>query len=174
VSYYIADGSTQRGPFHVEQLRAQGVGPETLVWREGSPDWVPAKQVGELIQAGVVQGLGVPRGVGLTPPPPPVAPYPPPAGVPYAAAYHPSPAAPPNTSKIAAGICGILLGGFGVHKFILGYTGAGVIMLLVSVLTCFFASPVMHVIGIIEGILYLTKSDEEFHQTYVAQRREWF
>jgi TM2 domain-containing membrane protein YozV len=56
-------------------------------------------------------------------------------------------------SKIAAGICGIVLGSLGVHKFILGYTGAGLIMLLVTVLTCFIASPIMHLIGLIEGII---------------------
>jgi TM2 domain-containing membrane protein YozV len=77
-------------------------------------------------------------------------------------------------TKIPAGICGILLGGFGIHKFILGYTGAGLIMLLVSVLTCFVATPIFGVIGLIEGIIYLTKSDEEFVRTYVDGRREWF
>ncbi len=32
----------------------------------------------------------------------------------------------------------------------------------------------MDVIGIIEGIMYLTKSDEEFHRVYIAGKREWF
>ncbi|HLH52152.1 MAG TPA: TM2 domain-containing protein [Verrucomicrobiae bacterium] len=77
-------------------------------------------------------------------------------------------------SKIAAGICGILLGSLGIHKFILGYTGAGLIMLLVTLLTCFIASPIMHLIGLIEGIIYLTKSDADFVKTYVDGRREWF
>src|SRR5437762_10990739 len=36
--------------------------------------------------------------------------------------------------KIAAGILGIVLGGFGIHKFILGYQKEGLTMLLVSVL----------------------------------------
>src|SRR5262249_49894626 len=77
-------------------------------------------------------------------------------------------------NKIAVGVCGILLGSLGIHKFILGYTGAGLIMLLVTVLTCFIASPVMHLIGLIEGIIYLTKSDADFVKTYVDGRREWF
>lgn len=76
--------------------------------------------------------------------------------------------------KIPAGICGILLGSFGVHKFILGYTGAGLIMLLITLLTCFIAAPLMSLIGLIEGILYLTKSDQEFVQTYVQSRKSWF
>lgn len=40
-----------------------------------------------------------------------------------------------GSKRIAAGVCGILLGSLGVHKFVLGYTKEGVIMLLFSVLT---------------------------------------
>jgi len=76
--------------------------------------------------------------------------------------------------KIVAGILGIVVGGLGIHKFILGYQKEGMIMLLVSVLSCFTLSAVMHVIGIIEGIMYLTKSDEEFVRTYIYGRRGWF
>jgi len=73
-----------------------------------------------------------------------------------------------------AGICGILLGGLGVHKFILGYTTEGVIMLLVSLLTCGFGAIVTGIIGLIEGIMYLTKSDEDFVSIYVTGRKGWF
>lgn len=76
--------------------------------------------------------------------------------------------------KIAAGVCGVLLGWLGVHKFILGFTTAGVIMALVSILTCGVGYPVMHVIGIIEGIMYLVKSDEEFYETYGLGKKDWF
>jgi TM2 domain-containing membrane protein YozV/DNA-directed RNA polymerase subunit M/transcription elongation factor TFIIS len=79
-----------------------------------------------------------------------------------------------NSKKVAAGICGLLFGAFGVHKFILGYTTAGVIMLLVSLLTCFIGYPVMHVIGFVEGIIYLTKSDEDFRRVYLVEKKEWF
>jgi TM2 domain-containing membrane protein YozV len=76
--------------------------------------------------------------------------------------------------KIAAGICGILIGALGVHKFILGYTKEGVIMLLVTVLTFGFGGMVTGLIGLIEGILYLTKSDSDFVATYVNNRKGWF
>lgn len=76
--------------------------------------------------------------------------------------------------KIVAGILGIVLGGLGIHKFILGYQKEGLIMLLVSVLSCFTLAGVMHVIGIVEGIMYLTKSDEDFVRTYIQGRRGWF
>ncbi len=79
-----------------------------------------------------------------------------------------------SSKKVTAGICALLFGAFGVHKFVLGYTTAGVIMLLVTLLTCFIGYPVMHVIGFVEGILYLTKSDEEFRRTYVVEQKEWF
>jgi hypothetical protein len=46
--------------------------------------------------------------------------------------------------------------------------------LLVSVLTCGLAAPVFGLIGLIEGILYLSKSDEEFVRTYMDGRKEWF
>lgn len=89
---------------------------------------------------------------------------------------------PGADKKIVAGICGILLGSLGIHKFILGYTKEGVIMLVVSIvgmaLSCLvipiFATMAMGVIGLIEGIMYLTKTDEEFVQTYINNKKEWF
>ena len=47
-------------------------------------------------------------------------------------------------------------------------------MLLLSLLSCFMLWPVMHLIGLIEGIIYLTKSDEEFVHVYVDGHHEWF
>lgn len=76
--------------------------------------------------------------------------------------------------KLAAGLCGLLLGVFGVHKFILGYTTEGVIMLLITVVSCGFLAIVPWVIGIVEGIMYLTKSDEEFVRTYIQSKKGWF
>ncbi len=81
---------------------------------------------------------------------------------------------PAASKKIPAGICGILLGALGVHKFILGYTKEGVIMLLVTVLTLGFGAFIVGIIGLIEGIMYLIKSDEEFVATYVNGKKGWF
>lgn len=75
---------------------------------------------------------------------------------------------PGAEKKLVAGLLAILLGGFGVHKFYLGYTKEGVIQLLLS-LVC-----VGGIIGIIEGIIYLTKSDAEFVATYITGRKGWF
>ena len=85
---------------------------------------------------------------------------------------------PGADKKIVAGICGILLGSLGIHKFILGYTMEGVIMLVISVVigipTCGIGASVIHLIGLIEGIIYLTKSDEEFVRTYIQNKKGWF
>lgn len=70
--------------------------------------------------------------------------------------------------KIIAGILAITLGAFGVHKFYLGYTKEGVIQIVLSFLC------VGGIIGIIEGIIYLTKSDQEFVDLYVTGRKGWF
>ena len=79
-----------------------------------------------------------------------------------------------SNKKLAAGLLAIFLGSFGVHKFVLGYNTAGLIMLLVTVLTCGVAGFVMGVIGIIEGIIYFTKSPEEFDSIYLQNSKEWF
>ena len=83
-----------------------------------------------------------------------------------------------SNKKLAAGLTGIFLGAFGVHKFILGYTKPAVIMLAVSlaggVVTCGLASFVMGVIGLIEGIIYLTKTDAEFQAQYLDGQKDWF
>ncbi len=77
---------------------------------------------------------------------------------------------PQENKKLVAGILGILLGSLGIHKFVLGYTKEGIIQIVLTFVTCGFAS----IIGLIEGIIYLTKSDEEFMQTYQVNQRPWF
>ena len=75
-----------------------------------------------------------------------------------------------DNKKVLAGVLAIMLGSFGIHKFILGYTKEGVLQILMSFFSCGVAS----VIPFVEGIIYLTKSDEEFYQIYQVGRRPWF
>ncbi|MEO8233909.1 MAG: TM2 domain-containing protein [Flavobacterium sp.] len=75
-----------------------------------------------------------------------------------------------ENKKVLAGIMGILFGGLGIHKFILGYTQEGIIQIVVSIVTC----GIFSIVGFIEGIIYLTKSDEEFYQTYQVGKKGWF
>ena len=80
-------------------------------------------------------------------------------------------------SKIAAGLFAIFLGGLGIHKFYLGYTVPGVILLLSTFLgwlLFFIPNIVIGIIVVIEGIIYLTRSDEDFEQTYVVGRKPMF
>jgi TM2 domain-containing membrane protein YozV len=100
-----------------------------------------------------------------------------------------------SKDRVAAGVLAILLGSFGVHKFYLGFTGAGIIMLaigLTNVLVNTFGWAVtwlvlfipnilfglagfaLFVIGVVEGIIYLTRTDEEFNQIYLVEKRKWF
>ncbi|GAB3689827.1 hypothetical protein GCM10028857_25660 [Salinarchaeum chitinilyticum] len=67
-----------------------------------------------------------------------------------------------NKDRTTAGILAILLGGIGAHKFYLNETGMGILYL------CFSWTGIPIIIGIIEGILYLTKTDEEFERQYVS------
>ncbi len=161
-NYYVAVGNDRRGPFTIEQLQAQGIGPESLVWAEGMAEWQPASRVPALSAI-----LSVPPGP--TFPPSPSMPFsPPPAG---GFLYSRTEV---NSKKVMAGVLGILFGGLGVHKFVLGFAGAGAIMLCVSLATCGFGAMVMGPIGLIEGIIYLTKSDEEFYQLYMVEKKQWF
>ncbi len=80
--------------------------------------------------------------------------------------------------KTAAGLLAIFLGSLGIHKFYLGYSRAGVTMLLLTIiagpLTLGIVAGIMELIALIEGIIYLTKSDEEFQATYVDNQKTWF
>jgi TM2 domain-containing membrane protein YozV len=138
------------GPVTADQIRRwvaeNRANAHTLVQSEGSAEWKPLISFPEF--AGDLK-------------------TPPPSFVHYSSN-------PRASNKIGAGVCGILLGSLGIHKFILGYTSAGLIMLLVSLLSCFTLAPIVHLIGLIEGIIYLCRPDDEFVRTYVDNRQEWF
>ncbi|MDY0990379.1 TM2 domain-containing protein [Flavobacterium sp. CFBP9031] len=75
-----------------------------------------------------------------------------------------------ENKKTTAGILGIVLGSFGVHKFYLGYQKEGIIQLIVTLVTCGLGG----MVGFVEGIIYLTKGDDEFYQTYQVGKKPWF
>lgn len=99
-----------------------------------------------------------------------------PYGQPY---QQPCAQAAPNTKDhVAAGLLAIFLGSLGIHKFYLGYNTPGFIMLAVTIVGSIFslgiAGLAMVVISIVEGVLYLSKSQTEFEQVYVFNKKEWF
>ena len=81
-------------------------------------------------------------------------------------------------SRAAAGAAAILMGGLGVHKFYLGYYPQGVVLLAAFAFGLyrpgFLLNAVIGAATAIEGIIYLLKTDEEFHRTYVENKRPWF
>lgn len=92
---------------------------------------------------------------------------------------------PVENKKVVAAICAILIGYLGIHKFILGYNTEGIIYLVVNIivipifgaLTCgvgFSLYGITYLIPVIEGIIYITKSDEDFINTYQINKKPWF
>ncbi|MDD3003774.1 TM2 domain-containing protein [Flavobacterium sp.] len=86
-----------------------------------------------------------------------------------------------DNKRILTGVLAILLGSLGVHKFVLGYNNEGFILLFLTVLgyatLCFFVGGIIIVatsfLGLLEGIIYLTRSDEEFFETYQRNKKPW-
>jgi len=85
-------------------------------------------------------------------------------------------------NRTIAALFAIVLGSFGAHKFYLGYNTQGIIMaaltisgwVLTSVLLGALWAWIPGIVGLIEGIIYLTKSDESFQETYVVNQKHWF
>jgi TM2 domain-containing membrane protein YozV len=75
-----------------------------------------------------------------------------------------------ESKRVVAGVLALLLGQFGVHKFYLGYTGAGILQIVLTLFTCFVGG----LIPFAEGIIYLTKTDDEFIETYQLGEKQWF
>ena len=80
--------------------------------------------------------------------------------------------------KVNAALLGFFLGGLGIHKFYLGYTTAGWITLVLSffllIFTCGMGNLVLGLLILIEVIIYLTKSNEQFYEEYILNKKEWF
>ena len=74
-----------------------------------------------------------------------------------------------ESKRVLAGVLGILFGALGIHKFVLGYTKEGLIQILLSFVSC----GILSIIGLIEGIIYLTKTDEEFVEMYQNNHKGW-
>lgn len=84
-----------------------------------------------------------------------------------------SPVKQARKNHVVAGVLALAFGSLGVHKFYLGYIGEGFIMLFVTVATLGAGAFVMEMIGIIEGIIYLTRSDRDFYLTYEVNKKGW-
>ena len=190
MDYYIVQDNIQYGPCTLEQARALCVGGEQLVWRTGMTQWQRADALPEL------QDLFRHPNPSTRWPDQPstgptytntssTGPQAPRAGTHphmaqpvsyYNTAYYP--ASNVNGTKLAAGICGILFGAFCIHKFIAGLAGPGVAMLFITILgsglTCGTSGAIMWLFGVIEGIIYLTRTDDQFYNDYLVGKKGWF
>ena len=83
-----------------------------------------------------------------------------------------------QSKKTTAGLLGLFFGAFGAHKFVLGYQREGFIYLGVSIvggiITCGGALAVTSIIALIESIMILTKTPEEFKRKYIDMKTPWF
>jgi TM2 domain-containing membrane protein YozV len=80
-------------------------------------------------------------------------------------------------SRVVAAVLAFFLGHWGVHKFYLGYTKEGVVMLLCGTLgVALFLIPfiVVRIISFVECFVYLAKSNEEFAEVHSTNSKGWF
>ena len=75
-----------------------------------------------------------------------------------------SPSGPEGKSRGVAGLLAILIGALGVHYFYLGKVGGGLLTILLCIVTC----GLWGVIPLIQGILMLCMTNEEFERKYVT------
>ncbi len=79
-------------------------------------------------------------------------------------------------NKFVAALLAFFLGVWGIHKFYLGQTTGGIILLICGTIGWVLIVPgiVAVVIALIEFIIYLTKTEEQFHEDYVVNKKQWF
>lgn len=140
--WYINYNGQQYGPMEKHELLSYGLSPESYVWKSGMRQWQEARNFPELMELIYSRSNN--------------SQYPPHYGA-YSA-YVPS-----NKDHIGAGLLAIFLGYLGVQYFYIGKTGAGLLTILLSFITCGIWSVVMF----IQGIVMLTMTQEQFDKKYV-------
>lgn len=142
--YYIYEGGRQVGPFPKDQLIRHGLTANSMVWSAGMPDWAPAYTVTDLRD--------------ILPPPGSV---PPP--YPYGATDILSDTGTSGKSRLAFGLFAIFLGCLGIQYFYVGKNTAGIISIILGLVSCGLWS----IVTLIQGILVLVMSQPAFEQKYV-------
>lgn len=74
---------------------------------------------------------------------------------------------PSGKSRGIAGLLAILMGWCGLHYFYIGKTSAGVLFLLIAILSCGILATITTIVSIIQGVLFFTSTQEEFESKWV-------
>jgi len=189
--WYVSRDGKKSGPFSKTQMNemisSHLVECADHVWANGMGDWVTAEVAFGLAPGNGSSGPPPPpkqsNGSQLPPqsyvsPPPYQSSNPYPNNNPYGSEQeHQAPMGShvrSGVEKVPAALLAIFLGGLGIHKFYMGYKNEGIIMLAVTVLTFFVGGFFMGIIGLIEGIIYISMHDEQFRREYVAGHKPWF
>lgn len=145
--WYMVYQGSRVGPMPKQALLSYGLNPQSQVWRDGMADWAPAYTIPELMELISVNNAQqanqqqMNNGYNMSPNP---------------QIY--------DKSKVAAGLLAIFLGGLGIQYFYLGKVGGGFLTILLTIVTC----GLWEIVTLIQGILMLTMTDEQFYQKYVA------
>jgi TM2 domain-containing membrane protein YozV len=170
--FFAMGGAQQPSPVGMKELQALissgRVGPTDMVWKNGFSDWRMVSTVPELASV-----AGSPAPTGSVAFPPTADPL---AGSAFGGGGAPAAAGGDYKAfvakKVPAGILALLMGTLGIHKFMLGLTTGGIVMLVLFFLL--LPIPVLSLIAFVEGITYLTKSDERFYEDYAVRKKQWF
>lgn len=153
MSFYIICNGSQVGPLPKDELRNYGLTPDSMVWTQGMSNWAPAYSVQELRDV-----LQQSRN---TPPP-------------YRPQYSQNPprydsfdslssTGTSGKSRLAFALFAIFLGWLGLQYFYVNKISGGIITIILSLVTC----GIWEIVTLIQGILVLVMSQEEFERKYV-------
>lgn len=168
--FYTQGGAEQPaavGTAAIAAMIAAGtLGSGEMVWRQGFDEWKPVSDVPEfaaVLPSNLPDVLPMPVVVDLPPAP--------------RQAFRGAATGGPDVQafvgkKVSAGLAALLIGPLGIHKFILGLTTGGIVMLLLCLLVV--PIPFLSIVSFVEGILYLTKADDAFYRDYAIRKKQWF
>lgn len=153
MSYFIIFNGNQAGPFPKEELPNYGLTPNSMVWTQGMSGWAPAYSVPDLRD--VLQKS-------RTTPPPYES---------YNTQYPPrydffdslSSTGTSGKSRLVFALFAIFLGWLGLQYFYVNKLSGGIITIILTLVTC----GIWEIVSLIQGILVLVMSQEEFERKYV-------
>lgn len=76
-------------------------------------------------------------------------------------------AGPSGKCRGAAGLLAIFLGSLGIHYFYMGKSTAGIVCLLITILSCGILGAILHIATLVQGILIICMPEQEFENRYI-------